>query len=173
MKSALLLIPGALFGWGLVLSGMTQPTKVAGFLDLAGAWDPSLLFTMGGAVVTFALLNVFVHKRQAPVLGGELPGPRSKGALTPRLFVGASLFGVGWGISGVCPGPALVDLSSGSTDVFAFVGAMLVGMVLAQRVFGADAPAATCAADASGACSAEAAPAQEVEPSETLVGAGS
>lgn len=136
--SFLLFIPGLLFGAGLVLSGMSNPAKVIGFLDVAGKWDPTLLFVMGGAVCTFALLNVLVHRRAAPVLGGKFPGARSQSKITGRLVIGAALFGVGWGLAGICPGPALVDLPQLRPDVFGFVGAMIVGMLIAQRVFGAD-----------------------------------
>lgn len=140
MKAALLFLPGAVFGAGLALSGMCNPAKVINFLDVAGNWDPSLLCVMGGAVLMFAVWNVLVHKREKPILGGELPGVRTKGTLNGRTAVGAALFGIGWGVGGVCPGPALTDLSLLRSDVFAFVGAMLVGMVVAQRVLGADAP---------------------------------
>ena len=140
MKALVYAIPGALFGAGLAISGMTNPAKVVNFLDLAGHWDPSLAFVMVGAIGVFAVLNQLIHRRGAPVLGGSLPGRRSTGAVSPRLLIGASLFGVGWGLGGVCPGPALTDLSLLRIDVLAFVGAMLAGMLIAQRGFGVDAP---------------------------------
>ncbi len=136
--SAALFVPGLLFGAGLVLSGMSNPAKVIGFLDLAGKWDPTLLCVMGGAVCTFGLLNVLVHKRAAPVLGGKLPGVVGRTRVSLRLVIGAAIFGVGWGMAGICPGPALVSVPQSRPDVFGFVAAMLVGMLLAQRVFGAD-----------------------------------
>jgi uncharacterized protein len=138
-RSFPLFFPGLLFGAGLVLSGMSNPAKVIGFLDVAGKWDPTLLCVMGGAVCTFALLNVLIHKRAAPVFGGTFPGARGQTKINGRLVIGAALFGVGWGLAGICPGPALVDLPQLRPDVFGFVGAMVVGMVIAQRVFGADA----------------------------------
>ena len=141
MKSALLFFPGVVFGVGLLLSGMSNPQKVIAFLDVTGgAWDPSLMFVMVGAIGTFAVLNLLVHRRAAPLLGGKLPGARSKGGVTPRLLVGAGLFGVGWGLGGICPGPALTDLGTFDVEILVFVGCMLAGMILAQRGFGADAP---------------------------------
>ncbi len=137
--AALLFLPGVVFGVGLAVSGMTDPGKVIGFLDLAGEWDPSLAFVMGGAVLAFTLLNQVVHRRAKPLLEGELPGRRAKGELTPRLFIGAALFGVGWGLGGICPGPALANLGALRLEALVFVPAMLVGMLIAQRVFGADA----------------------------------
>jgi uncharacterized protein len=142
VKSALLFVPGFVFGVGLAVSGMTNPDKVADFLDVAGgAWDPSLAFVMVGAIGAFATLNALVHRwREAPVLGGELPGPRSKGKVDARLLAGAALFGAGWGLGGVCPGPALASLTALVPELLGFVAAMLGGMAVAQRAFGADAP---------------------------------
>lgn len=139
-RLAVFLVPGFLFGAGLALSGMTNPEKVTHFLDVAGAWDPSLLFVMGGGVIVFAVLNLLIHRRDAPYFGGKLPGVRGASGVDRRLVVGAALFGVGWGIAGVCPGPALTDLALLRVDVLVFVAAMAAGMVVAQRGFGADAP---------------------------------
>lgn len=141
MKNALQLIPGLLFGAGLAISGMTNPAKVRAFLDVAGPWDPSLMLVMVGAIAVFAALNLLIHRREAPLCGGALPGPRSRGPLNRRLLLGAALFGAGWGLSGICPGPALANLSAPSPGLLAFIAAMILGMVIAQRVFGADAPA--------------------------------
>ena len=140
MKLLLYALPGALFGAGLAISGMTNPAKVINFLDVAGHWDPSLAFVMAGAIAVFATLNQLIHTRPAPLLGGSLPGRRATSKVSPRLLIGASLFGVGWGLGGVCPGPALTDLGLLRPDVLAFVGAMLVGMLIAQRGFGVDVP---------------------------------
>lgn len=149
MKAFALLFPGALFAVGLLLSGMYDPAKVLAFLDVAGgAWDPSLAFVMVGAIGTFAVLNQLVHRRERPLLEGTLPGPKGSSGVDAQLVLGATLFGVGWGLGGVCPGPALTDLGSGRVEILAYVGAMLVGMVVAQRVFGADAPAKPQAAPA-------------------------
>ena len=143
---ALALLAGLLFALGLVLSGMTQPAKVLGFLNLAGLlqgefpghWDPSLAFVMGGAVMV-TLLAFWItppnerHPLRQPWLGGRfmLPEPKSVDA---RLLQGAAIFGVGWGLAGYCPGPALASLLTGGRDVAWFVPAMLAGMWLARRV---------------------------------------
>jgi len=141
MKHALLFIPGLIFGVGLALSGMSNPAKVIGFLDVSGGnWDPSLAFVMVGAIAVFATMNLLVHRRSTPVLGGTFPGPRSKGSIDGRVFAGAALFGGGWGLSGVCPGPAIADASTLQPEIFAYLGTMVVGMLLAQRWVGVDAP---------------------------------
>lgn len=141
MKDSIHFAAGLLFGIGLAVSGMTNPAKVFGFLDVAGgAWDPSLAFVMIGAIATFGLLNRLVHRREQPLLMGELPGPRSTERPNPRALIGAAVFGAGWGLSGVCPGPAIADVSLLRPEVFAYLAAMLVGMLIAQRIFGADAP---------------------------------
>ena len=138
-KHAALFVPGVIFAAGLAISGMTNPAKVIGFLDLAGDWDPSLAFVMVGAIGAFAILNVAVQKRPLPLLWGKFPGIKATGAhLDGRLFVGATLFGVGWGIGGFCPGPAIANLSRFTPDVLAFLVAMVAGMVIAQQVFGLD-----------------------------------
>ncbi len=139
-RTWLLALPGALFGFGLAISGMTNPAKVIGFLDPAGRWDPSLALVMLGATGSFALLNRLVHRRGAALLGGTLPGPRApQQPVDRRLLAGAAVFGVGWGLAGLCPGPAITNLARLQLDVVAFVAAMAVGSVLAQRLFGADA----------------------------------
>jgi len=123
---------GLLFAIGLGVAGMTQPDKVIGFLDFFGAWDPSLMFVMGGAVATYMGLYRWLVKRPKPFLvdAFELPTAR---AITPRLVVGAALFGVGWGLSGFCPGPALTSVVTGSTDVLIFVVSMSIGMLAFKR----------------------------------------
>lgn len=138
MRQAALFVPGVVFGVGLAVSGMTNPAKVIGFLDVAGAWDPSLAFVMIGAIATFAAFNVIVHRRSRALDGSPLPGARSGTGVCPRLLAGAAIFGAGWGLAGICPGPAVVDLATLRVDVVAFVAAMLVGMLVAQRGFGAD-----------------------------------
>lgn len=120
---------GVVFAVGLALAGMTQPAKVVGFLDFAGDWDPSLAFVMGGAILIYATLNRLIADMKAPVLGGAFSLP-TKTDIEPRLVGGAALFGVGWGLGGFCPGPALASLGTGSTNVLIFVGAMLGGMLL-------------------------------------------
>lgn len=114
------LAAGLIFGFGLILSGMTDPARVRGFLDVAGAWDPTLVFVLAGAViVTFAGYRL---------IGRTVPPPSFK--LDPPLLLGAALFGIGWGLVGLCPGPAIVDLGSGSFFILVFVAAMAAGMAL-------------------------------------------
>ncbi|WP_430910306.1 DUF6691 family protein [Methylobacterium sp. sgz302541] len=120
---------GLLFGLGLALSGMMDPEKVLGFLDVAGAWDPSLAFVLGGAVGVSALGYALKARMERPVLAPrfEVPANRSVDA---RLLAGAALFGIGWGLAGFCPGPALAGLTLGLPQVALFVAAMLGGMLL-------------------------------------------
>ncbi|TNF34670.1 MAG: YeeE/YedE family protein, partial [Deltaproteobacteria bacterium] len=117
---------GLLFGLGLGLSGMTQPDKVLAFLDVTGDWDPSLALVMVGAIGAFALAFRLAGRRDAPLLGGRFP--RLPKRLDGRLLGGAALFGLGWGLAGICPGPALVDLGAGLGDVALFSVAMVAGM---------------------------------------------
>ena len=118
---------GLLFGTGLILSGMTDPGKVIGFLDLFGAWDPSLAFVMGGAILVGVGAFALAKKRTTTFLGGALHLPKSND-IDKRLVVGGLVFGAGWGLAGFCPGPALVSLGAGQPKAAAFVLAMLVGM---------------------------------------------
>jgi uncharacterized protein len=123
---------GLLFGLGLWLSGMTDPAKVIGFLDVGGDWDPALAFVMGGAVGVTLLAFPWVLRRSRPVLAASFTLPASS-SIDRRLVVGSVLFGIGWGLAGYCPGPAVASLGSGSVVAVAFVGAMLVGGLLARR----------------------------------------
>jgi uncharacterized membrane protein YedE/YeeE len=123
------LASGALFGVGLAMSGMTDPRRVLGFLDVAGAFDPSLLFVLGGAVATTLVLFRFVLRRGSPVLAGSFQLSALK-RIDGQLLGGAALFGVGWGFAGYCPGPALANLGVGAIEALWFVPAMLVGMYL-------------------------------------------
>lgn len=118
---------GLLFGLGLILSGMSNPGKVLGFLDLAGSWDPSLGLVMGGAIIVGLVAFQIARKRTQTFLGGALKLPTRKD-IDKRLVVGSLTFGVGWGLAGFCPGPALVSLGSGQTKALIFVIAMVVGM---------------------------------------------
>lgn len=124
---------GLIFALGLGIGGMTQPAKVIGFLDVFGDWDPSLAFVMGGAVATHAILRRLVIRRAAPLLeaGFSLPTLTS---IDGRLLGGAALFGVGWGIAGFCPGPALVATGAGARAAMVFTVAMLAGMFLHSRI---------------------------------------
>lgn len=123
------LFAGLLFGAGLALSGMVLPEKVIGFLDVAGKWDPSLAFVMMGAIGVHFFAVRMAYKRAAPFFGGAFQLPTKKD-LDPKLVAGAALFGIGWGLAGICPGPGLVNLVTGSPGAFTFVGAMLVGMLI-------------------------------------------
>ena len=131
------LLAGALFGLGLAVSGMANPEKVLGFLDVAGDWDPTLAFVMGGALLVAAPAFRLIFRRKRPVLAEEFDLPQ-KTAIDGRLVGGSVLFGIGWGLYGFCPGPAVVALvpalAAGLVPVFAFFVAMLVGMVLYERL---------------------------------------
>lgn len=120
---------GLLFGLGLLLSGMTDPGKVIGFLDLSGMWDPSLAFVMGGAIAVGFFAFALAKKRTLSVLGGALHLPTSS-QIDKRLLIGSALFGAGWGIAGFCPGPGLVSMAAGQPKAAVFVVAMLAGMVV-------------------------------------------
>lgn len=120
---------GLLFGVGLILSGMTDPSKVLGFLDLAGAWDPSLALVMGAAVLVGLLAFGIAAGRERSLLGHPMRLPAA-GAIDRRLVLGALTFGVGWGLAGYCPGPALASLVQGGAKPVIFTVAMLAGMGL-------------------------------------------
>ena len=121
------LLAGLVFGIGLILSGMADPAKVLGFLDLAGWWDPSLAFVMAGAVAVGVLAFALARRRSASLLGLPMRLPTAT-LVDGRLVAGGLLFGIGWGIAGFCPGPALVALGMGEVKALVFVVAMLVGM---------------------------------------------
>ncbi|MFZ4552688.1 MAG: DUF6691 family protein [Aquabacterium sp.] len=120
------LLSGILFGLGLAVAQMTNPLKVQAFLDMAGDWDPSLAFVMGGAVMVTLLGFRFILKRQGPAWGDSFHFPKLT-RIDRRLITGAALFGIGWGLTGYCPGPALSSMLTGNTEVWLFVPAMLVG----------------------------------------------
>lgn len=126
------LVAGLVFGCGLVIAGMSNPGKVLNFLDVAGAWDPSLIFVMAGATITTFIGYRLAWQRTAPVANPTFDVPSSK-AIDAPLLAGALLFGLGWGISGFCPGPAWTALGMGATGTLAFVPAMLVGLFLSTR----------------------------------------
>lgn len=130
------LITGFLFGLGLCLSGMTSPAVIQGFLDIAGAWNPALLFVMaGGVVVTFLGYRLLVPKSR-PLWANNFALPKATRIDAP-LLAGAAIFGIGWGLAGYCPGPAVVSLASGRAGVFVFVLSMLAGMMLVRWMRGA------------------------------------
>jgi uncharacterized membrane protein YedE/YeeE len=128
------LFAGVLFGLGLAISGMMNPAKVVGFLDVAGGWDPTLAFVMGGALLVTIPAFRIILGRPRPILADGFALPTAS-ALDGRLLGGGALFGVGWGLSGFCPGPAVAALVTGLAPVVAFVAAMAAGMVLYAWVF--------------------------------------
>ncbi len=123
------LLGGILFGVGLIISGMANPAKVLAFLDLAGPWDPSLAFVMGGAIAVGLVAFRLARQRASSVLGAAMHLPTAAD-IDARLVAGSTLFGVGWGLAGFCPGPALVALGTGAPKAIVFVVAMLAGMAL-------------------------------------------
>lgn len=130
------LVSGLVFGLGLSLSGMLDPARVRGFLDIAGAWDPSLAFVLGGAVAVAALGNLLVGRMAVPLLDDQFHLPPHH-PIDGRLLAGSAIFGIGWGIGGLCPGPALASLSLGLPATVWFVVAMATGMIVHDRVMGA------------------------------------
>lgn len=124
---------GLVFGVGLVVSGMSNPAKVLGFLNLFGDWDPSLMFVMIGAIGVHALLMRPILRRKAPLAAEGFAVPKLR-RVDARLVIGSAVFGFGWGLSGYCPGPAVVALASGSASVLVFVLALLCGSLLAARL---------------------------------------
>jgi uncharacterized protein len=125
---------GVLFGLGLMVSGMTNPAKILDFLNIAGLWDPSLLFVMVGAVLV-AMAGFYIQtKRSEAFFGGALHIPTRRDIARP-LIVGAFIFGVGWGIAGFCPGPAIVSIGSGHLKALIFTVAMVAGMVFCEYLF--------------------------------------
>ncbi|TPG94692.1 YeeE/YedE family protein [Pseudomonas caspiana] len=123
------LIAGLIFGLGLLLAGMANPAKVLAFLDLAGAWDPSLALVMGGAIAVAVIPLNWARKKKLSLLGAPMQLP-TKRELDPRLIGGSLVFGVGWGVAGICPGPAVVLLLTAHWQIIVFVLAMLAGMYL-------------------------------------------
>ena len=126
MRLILALVAGSLFGGGLFVSGMTDTTKVIGWLDVFGNWDPTLAFVLGGAILPM-LLAWRLTVNRTPLVGGTFPSPPDP-ALDRRLVVGSAIFGVGWGLAGLCPGPAIASLSFGGSGGLVFLAAMLAGM---------------------------------------------
>ena len=121
------LLAGLVFGLGLIVSGMANPAKVLGFLDLAGAWDPSLALVMAGAIAVGSIAFAVAGRRTRSLIGAEMKLPSAR-HIDRRLIVGSTLFGIGWGLAGFCPGPALVALGLGEIKALVFVAAMLMGM---------------------------------------------
>ncbi|MDP2005990.1 MAG: YeeE/YedE family protein [Rubrivivax sp.] len=128
MKHILSLFSGLVFGLGLILGGMTDPLKVKAFLDIGGAWDPSLALVMGGAIAVGVIAFTLARRRKRSWTGTAMEIPANR-TVDKRLVIGGMLFGAGWGVGGFCPGPALVALGGGMGEAGIFVAAMLVGMV--------------------------------------------
>lgn len=127
MKNLVYFLSGLLFGFGLLVSGMANPAKVIGFLDLAGNWDPSLAFVMGGAILVGIFAFAVSKKRVKSFLGEPMRLPTSSD-IDRKLILGAVLFGAGWGLGGFCPGPAVVSVTFGDPKIITFVASMLLGM---------------------------------------------
>lgn len=132
MRAVFAALSGALFGIGLIISGMTDTTKVQGWLDVFGAWDPTLAFVMGGAILPMAIAWRLAPKR-TPLLGGNFPAPPDQ-KLGRNLVLGSVLFGMGWGLVGFCPGPVMASLLFGGISTWAFFLSMIAGMALAPGI---------------------------------------
>jgi uncharacterized membrane protein YedE/YeeE len=130
---ALSLLAGLVFGAGLVVSGMTQPVKVLGFLDVYGRFDASLIFVMLGAIAVHFVAYRYRNRRQTPLFTAEFKVPTRRD-IDAKLVIGALVFGAGWGLGGYCPGPALVSLPAGSGATFVFVAAMVLGMFVTDKL---------------------------------------
>ena len=133
MRNLLATLSGLIFGLGLIASGMTNPYKVRSFLDITGNWDPSLALVMGGAIAITSLAFFAARRRTHAFSGDALEWP-SKTGIDARLLVGGALFGVGWGLAGFCPGPAIVAMGAGIQDAWIFGAAMLVGFVAHDKL---------------------------------------
>ena len=133
IRAISVILIGALFGAGLVLSGMLNPAKVAGFLDLFGVWDPSLAFVMGGGVIANFIGHRIVTRRAAPVFASGFTIP-TRTDIDSRLLVGAALFGVGWGLAGLCPGPAIASILMVPGEVALFVLMMIAGLAVGRML---------------------------------------
>lgn len=131
MRLILFYLVGLVFGVGISISGMANPSKVLNFFDIAGMWDPSLIFVMGGALVTTFIGYRLVFRRPAPVLEPKFQVPTSR-VIDLKLIGGSALFGIGWGIAGFCPGGALPALGTGKWEVYAFIVAIIAGIFLAR-----------------------------------------
>ncbi len=133
MKSIVALILGGLFGGGLYYAGMTNPSKILNFLDLAGQWDPSLVFVMGGGIPVAALGYFLLMRRQKPVLFNDIQVPKF-GDIDRPLVLGSAIFGIGWGIAGMCPGPAFAAVLLEPQAILGYLIALLLGSLLYERI---------------------------------------
>lgn len=129
--SASSFLAGLLFALGLGIAGMTQPQKIIGFLDVTGQWDPSLLSVMGGALLVHLITYRLIIQRKSPLFDSCFHIPQKRN-LEIKLLGGSALFGIGWGLSGFCPGPAIVALAGFQSETLTFVGSMILGMIIAK-----------------------------------------
>jgi uncharacterized membrane protein YedE/YeeE len=135
MRNVLIaLLSGVLFGAGLAVSGMVDPARIRGFLDIFGHWDPTLAFVMGGAVGVMAAAWMLKARMKKPIYAETFPLPPT-GLIDARLIIGAAIFGVGWGLSGLCPGPAIADFAINPHSALIFIGPMLLGMAIQRIAF--------------------------------------
>jgi uncharacterized membrane protein YedE/YeeE len=140
MATLFAFVAGLIFGLGLIIAGMANPAKIVGFLDLAGKWDPSLAFVMAGAIAVAIVAFAVARRRTASLLGMPMQLPTNT-VIDARLIGGSLVFGVGWGLAGFCPGPALVALGAGYGKAAVFVAAMLLGMACFELIERSRAPA--------------------------------
>ncbi len=133
-KNKAALLCGILFGLGLSISQMNNPDKVLAFLDITGDWDASLAFVMGGALITLATLQHFILKREQPICDKQFHLPQTTNLIDKRLILGATIFGLGWGLIGFCPGAVLAALGDGKFEPFLFTGALGAGMMLFEKL---------------------------------------
>jgi uncharacterized protein len=133
MKRLIALLIGALFGAGLVVSGMSNPGNVLNFLDVTGTWDARLMFVMGGAVVMTSIGFAVLMRRTRPLFAEKFTWPTAT-MIDKKLLIGAALFGVGWGLAGYCPGPALASIGAGAKDMLLFIPALVAGMWIATKI---------------------------------------
>lgn len=134
MKNFVALLVGLLFGAGLTISQMVDPNKVLNFLDIAGSWDASLMFVMGSGLLTYMIgYQLFIKRAIKPKLAASFDLPKQS-KIDKKLLIGSSIFGIGWGISGMCPGPALANLSGVNAKVLAFIFCMIIGIIAAKFI---------------------------------------
>ncbi len=129
MRLLISILSGSIFGLGLLVSGMVDTIKVQGWLDVFGDWDPTLAFVMGGAILPMAVAWQIVNRKTKSLVGTQFPAAPVQ-EITPRLAIGSVLFGAGWGLAGLCPGPAIASLSFGGWQGLVFAASMIVGMIL-------------------------------------------
>ncbi|WP_035052840.1 YeeE/YedE family protein [Andreprevotia chitinilytica] len=140
MRNLIAALAGLIFGLGLILSGMSNPAKVQGFLDLAGQWDPSLALVMAGAIAAATPLFMLARRRERALLTHEPMSLPTSQRIDRQLLLGSVAFGIGWGLAGICPGPAIVAAGLGKVAILPFLLAMLVGMALHARMTGSRSP---------------------------------